>query len=119
MNTRLGAYSEKTLTIVVFTIMTLLTIFLATVTHAAWLAPLLIAIGCVLYYAGYEEVAAPLNDHTEKSSTEESLTDIREQYVRGEIDEKEFERRTEQILESETAEEARQYHDRESSTETE
>lgn len=81
MSTRLEDYSEKTLIIVVFTIMALLTIFLASVTHAAWLAPLLIAIGCVLYYAGYEEVAAPLNDHAEKSSMEESLTDIREQYV--------------------------------------
>jgi uncharacterized membrane protein len=119
MNTRLEAYSEKTLTIGVFIIMTLLTVFLATVTHAAWLAPLLIAIGCVLYYAGYEEVAAPLDDHTEKSSTEEPLTVIREQYVRGEIDEKEFERRMEQVLESETAEKAREYRDRELSTETE
>ena len=76
----------------ILAMMVMLTVVLGATTHAAFLAPLTIAIGCILYLIGYEEVADPFTDT-------KPLTDVRERYVNGEIDEQEFERIVENELE--------------------
>lgn len=84
--------TEKTIGMGVLPVMVLLTIVLGAFTHGAWLAPLIIAIGCVLYCMGYDEVAEPFTES-------KPLSDVREQYINGEIDHQEFEHTIKKELE--------------------
>lgn len=86
--------------------------------------PLLVGIGGVIYL-GEMELITGVSDHenaerTQSSreiTTEDALAIIRAQYARGEIDQTEFDRRLDHLLETETLERAADYRDRETTVE--
>ncbi len=55
----------------------------------------------------YERSRPPSNDERGREETADALEQLRERYARDEIDEAEFERRVERLLETETVAEAR------------
>lgn len=79
------------------------------------LAPLIVGLlGFVYLKADTDQIYGWLSskNNTETDPEEEALTVLRQRYARGEINQEEFERRLNDLLETETLEQAKEHHEK-------